>query len=167
MSYPRILFFIAGTAPTLQQQLEADALAPCRVSYRNTNFISKGTNLEACDGYYGADTPKAYKDEYPTAEEAVKAFVAKRDADYKAKQDKVKAQKQAKAETNAMEADKQANKAAVAKEKADANANAKAIIAADAKAKAEAAKKAAPTAEPDAAAVKAAAASWTNNADAN
>ena len=166
MSYPRILFFIAGTAPTLQQQLEADALAPCRVSYRNTNFINKDTNVEQCDGYYGEDTPQAYKDKFPTAKEAIDAFVKKRQADYEAKHEKVQALKQEKAQTKASDTAKQADKAEAEKAKAEANAKAKADKAAKAAKDAAETKKTAPV-KADAEAIKAAAANWKNNADAN
>jgi len=143
--YPRILFFINGVAPTLDEQLAADQLAPCRVAFRNARFVPETGALEACEGVFGEATPKRYKEAYKSAEDAVKDFVEKREADAKAKKTYEDAEK-----ANA------ANKAAAktAKEKADA---AKAQ-----KAKAEAAKDAAPSDE----ATKAAQAAWTGNGDA-
>lgn len=56
--YPRILFFVNGAVPTLEHQLAAERLAPCRVSFRNALLVGDEGSLEECDGVFG-DVPQA------------------------------------------------------------------------------------------------------------
>ena len=135
---PRILFFIKGTLPTLEEQLEADELAPMRVSYRNANLVSAEGALETCDGWYGDATPERYRKAYPAAEEAAKNYKANREAAYKAKKEAADEAKKSGLDATAAEAKAKADKAAADKAKADEAAK-KAKEDADAKAKAAAA----------------------------
>ncbi len=167
--YPVILFFIKGTMPTLEQQLAAERLAPCRVSFRNATLVGDEGSLENCDGVFG-DVPKRYAAKYPTAEDAIAAFVKTREEQLaKAEEDAAKAKEAA----HAANVEQAEAIAAAAKKKADEEA-AKAKKATDdaaaaKKLAAEAGKDAKATAEnPDAgtgqidAAAKAAAA-WKPN----
>lgn len=143
--YPRILFFVKATVPTLEQQLAAERLAPCRVSFRNANHVPDEGSLEACDGVFG-DVPKRYADAYPTAEVAIEKFVADRQAALdKADEDAAAAR----AQMHAADVERADAAAAAAKKKADE-------VAAEAKKKADeadAAKKNAAAATKDAKAV--------------
>lgn len=170
--YPRILFFINGPSPSLDEQLAADQLAPCRVSFRNAQFIDKKHALEKCDGVFGDATPKNYKKAYPHAGEAIGAFVEKREADHEMRSQKAEQARQAVADDKADKADDAATKAdAVAAKKAD---EAKAKKADADKAKKDAKKvkddakiaaKADPTdASPTVDAAEKAADAWSNNA---
>lgn len=144
MLIPRILFFIAGTTPTLEQQVEAEGLAPCKVAFRNVNFISPTDRAEKCDGWMGDATPKIYRDTLSTAEEAIKAYTDYRKQVQQDVRDKIKAKSQTEAERNEASAERAAE---VAKEKV-----AKAEQVAD------------KTAQELAAAKAKADANWTNNA---
>jgi hypothetical protein len=172
--YPRILFFINGVAPSLDEQLAADQLAPCRVSFRNANFVPETGALEACDGVFGDATPKRYKEAYKPAEDAIKAFVEKREAEHKGKAQAAEQAKQKVADRVADEADAKAKKADEEAEKADKAKKAAAKLAKDKadaakaqKAKAEEAAKAEPAdAAPTVEAAQKAQAAWTGNGDA-
>ena len=130
---PRILFFIKGTVPTLEQQLEAEDLLPARVSFRNANLVLAEGSLETCDGVTG-DVPARYKKEYPKAKKALEGFDEARKAAYtKLKEDADTATKTGLDATAAAAAAKM-KATADAKEKTDADA---------AKAKEDADKKAA------------------------
>ncbi|AJD83164.1 hypothetical protein [Paracoccus phage vB_PmaS-R3] len=135
---PRILFFIKGTLPTLEQSLEADKLAPMRVSFRNANLVPEDGALEACDGWHGEDTPKRYRKAYPTAEEAAENYTKAREEAYAAKAKAADDAKKAGLDATAAEAKANADKAAADKKKTDEAAK-KAKEDADAKAKAAAA----------------------------
>lgn len=167
--YPRILFFVNGAVPTLEHQLAAERLAPCRVSFRNALLVGDEGSLEECDGVFG-DVPKRYADKYPTAEEAIAAFVKTREEQLaKAEEDAAKAKEAAhaanveQAEAIAAAAKKKADdEAAKAKAAADQAAEAKKLAATASKdAKATAADPNAGTGQIDAAAK--AAAAWKPN----
>ena len=111
---PRILFFINGSNPTLEQRAEALKYGTS-VAFRNARFVGSDEKPEACDGVIG-EVPKNYKG-VPSAEKAFEKF----EKDVKAAID---------AQNKAAEA---AKKAAKAQAKADEDAD---------KAKAEAAEKA-------------------------
>jgi len=134
---PRILFFVNGTTPTLEQQLEAEKLAPCRVSFRNALLVSDEGALETCDGVAG-EVPARYKEKYPTVRKAIEKFEAERKAAYEKKKTEGEAAQKAALDKTAKDAEGDAKKAAEAKKKADEEA-AKAKADADAKAKAAAA----------------------------
>lgn len=134
---PRILFFVKGTTPTLEQQLEAEKLAPCRVSFRNALLVSDEGALELCDGVAG-EVPARYKDKYPSVRKAIEKFEAERKAAYEKKKADGEAAQKAALDTASKHADADAKKAAEAKKKADEEA-AKKQAEADAKAKAAAA----------------------------
>ena len=106
MQHPKILFFIDGMAPTLDEQVEAESLMPCRIMFRNANFVDPAQFLkkdvvvdgeivsksygsfEPCDGVHGAACPKAYKSKFPDAKTAVQLYTAAREkmfADSRAK----------------------------------------------------------------------------------
>jgi len=166
--YPRILFFITGTNPTLDEQIAAEKLAPCRVSFRNANHVPNTGALELCDGVFGEATPERYKDAYPSAKKAIGAYNKQREKDIdtvKTNTNKARADAATIAENKAkIAADVAKDEAAKAAEEAtkktdEANA---------ASEKANAAKEAVNTADKEAtpssdAAAKAAKA-WTNNA---
>lgn len=154
--HPRILFFINGVAPTLDEQLAADRLAPCRVAFRNARFVSETGALEACDGVFGDAAPKRYKEAYKPAKEAIDAFAKKREAEHKAKAQTAEQATQKVADRVADEAQAKADKAALAAEKAN---KAKVDAAKVAKEKADAAK-----ARKEA--IHKAKAAWTSNGDA-
>ena len=60
MKMPKILFFIAGMAPTRD---EAEALAKIGIaSARNASMISDTDRMEACDAVAGEKIPKPYAD---------------------------------------------------------------------------------------------------------
>lgn len=167
--YPRILFFVNDAVPTLEHQLAAERLAPCRVSFRNARLVGDEGSLEECDGVFG-DVPKRYADKYPTAEEAIATFVKTREEQLaKAEEEAAKAKEAAHAdnvsrsEAIADAAKRKADEvAADAKKKADEAAEAKKLAAAATKdAKATAADPNAGTGQIDAA-TKAAAA-WKPN----
>lgn len=166
--HPRILFFINGVSPSLDEQLAADQLAPCRVAFRNARFVPETGALEACDGVFG-EVPKRYKEAYKPAEEAIKAFVEKREAEHKGKAQAAEQAKQKVADRVADEADAKAKKADEEAEKAKAKKDAAAKTAkekADA-ARAQKAKAADPAdAAPSVEAAQAAQAAWTGNGDA-
>lgn len=134
---PRILFFIKGTVPTLEQSLEADELAPMRVAFRNADLVSAEGSLEACDGWHGDATPKRYREAFPTAEEAAEAYKKAREEAYAAKKQAADDAKKAGLDATAAEAKAKADKAAADKKKAD---DAAKKAEEDAKKKAEAAK---------------------------
>ncbi len=166
--YPRILFFVNGAVPTLEHQLAAERLAPCRVSFRNALLVGDEGSLEECDGVFG-DVPKRYADKYPTAEEAIAVFVKTREEQLaKAEEDAAKAKEAAhadnvaRAEAIADAAKRKADEvAADAKKKADEAAAAKKLAAEAGKdAKATAADPNAGTGQVDAAAK---AAAWKPN----
>lgn len=175
MNYPRILFFINGATPSLDEQLAADTLAPCRVAFRNAQYVPETGALETCDGWFGDATPKRYKEAYKPAEEAITAFKEKRDAEHTAKAQAAEVAKQAvadrvadEADAKAKKAEEEAEKAKAAKDKAAKEAKDKADAAKAQKEKAEAAKEAAPAdAAPSVEAAAKAQAAWTGNADAN
>lgn len=82
MKQPKILFFIAGFAPTEEEREAAAALGEeVQVSYRNASFIDPEHRAEQCDGVISLiDMPKPYID-HPHAEDALaewKAAVQKR-----------------------------------------------------------------------------------------
>lgn len=135
---PRILFFIKGTVPTLEQSVAADELAPLRVAFRNADLVSEEGSLETCDGWYGDATPKRYRDAFPTAEAAAKTYKEAREAAYAAKKKAADDAKKAGLDATAAEAKATADKAAAEKKKTDEAAK-KAKDDADAKAKAAAA----------------------------
>lgn len=164
LKYPYILYFIDGTMPTPDEQLAADRLSPCKVVFRNARLVPTSGSLEKADGWFGEATPKRYKDAYPNAEKAIKEFVEKREAHFKAEAEKQHASKVASAEDMAKSAEAEAK---AAKEKADKEAAEAAKKEADAKAAAENAKKVADRgpAKPDAAQKAATkAADWKPNA---
>lgn len=171
MKYPRILFFIGDTSPTLEEQVAAEQLAPCRVAFRNATHIGNGA-LEACDGWFGDAAPKSYRDAFPPAEKAIEAFVEKRDTDFKAKAQKAEVAKQDAVDRVADEAYKVAKKAdeeavEAAKKARGANKDAKTkkTAAKDAKDAARDAKDADPNAAaPTVEAAAKAAGAWTSNA---
>lgn len=175
MNYPRILFFINGVKPSLDEQLAADQLAPCRVSFRNAQFVSSSGALETCDGWFGDATPERYKEAYKPAEEAIAAFVEKREAEHKAKAQEAEVAKQKvadrvadEAQAKADKADEEAEKAKKVKADAAKTAKEKAEAAKAQKAKAEAAKDAEPGATaPSVEAAAKAQAAWTGNGDAS
>jgi hypothetical protein len=134
---PRILFFIKGTVPTLEQQLEAEDLAPARVAFRNANLVLAEGSLEVCDGVTG-DVPKRYKDAYPTAKKALEGFAEARKAAYEKLAKDADAAAKSGLDATAAAAAKKAEAADKAKAKTD-EAAAKAKADADAKAKAAAA----------------------------
>lgn len=143
-NYPRVLFFISDVTPSLEQQLAAERLAPCRVSFRNALLTSTDGALEDCEGVFG-DVPARYAAKYPSAEKAIETYVAEREAAFAAKEAETARNLEVMHATMTAAAD---NDAAVAKRKADeaaAEAKKKADIAAEAKAKANAATKDAKT----------------------
>lgn len=172
--YPRILFFINGVSPSLDEQLAADQLAPCRVSFRNANFVPKTGALEACDGVFGDATPERYKEAYKPAKEAISAFFENREAEHKGKAQAAEQAKQKvadrvadEAQAKADKADEEAEKAKKAKADAAKTAKEKADAAKAQKAKADEAKDADPAgAAPSVEAAQKAQAAWTGNGDA-
>lgn len=171
MKYPRILYFIAGPRPSMDDQIAVDELAPANVVYRNADHVKTTGALELCDGVTGPAVPDRYKKEKPGAKEAIDKFVAARD---KAHKDARKKAAEAKKVATAKEA-------AVTDRAADAATDAAAKVIADAaktQAKADKAKTAAKDAAAKAAKVAAAdgsdstpptdeqktAAGWANNA---
>jgi hypothetical protein len=78
--FPRILYFIPSTVPTLKEQAAALQLGP-NCSFRNANLISVEGALEQCDGVAGC-VPKRYaeavdgygKKLFPSAKEAIEIF---------------------------------------------------------------------------------------------
>jgi len=93
---PRVLYFIKGTVPTLDDQLAAEELAPCLVSFRNAHLVSDVGALEACDAVAGA-APARYKKAYPGVKDAVEAYKKKKKTDEAAKKAKDEAEAKAKA----------------------------------------------------------------------
>lgn len=134
---PRILFFIKGTLPTLEEQLEAEDLAPARVSFRNANLVREEGALEICDGVTG-EVPARYKKAYPTAKKALEGFAEARKAAYAAKAKSADEAAKAGLDATAANAKALADKAAAEKKKTDDTA-AKAKADADKTAKAAAA----------------------------
>ena len=134
---PRVLYFIKGTVPTLEDQLAAEELAPCLVSFRNAHLVSDVGALEACDAVAGA-APARYKKAYPGVEDAVKAYKKAREDAYNARKEEADTAKKAGLDANAADAKAKADKAAEEKKKTDEAAK-KAKEEADAKAKAAAA----------------------------
>lgn len=134
---PRVLYFIKGTVPTLEDQLAAEELAPCLVSFRNAHLVSDVGALEACDAVAGA-VPARYKKAYPGVEDAVEAYKKAREEAYKARKEEADTAKKAGLDANAAGAKAKADKAAEEKKKTDEAAK-KAKEEADAKAKAAAA----------------------------
>lgn len=169
MQYPRILFFIAGPMPTLEDQLAAEQLAPCRVSFRNAQLDDAGYATEKCDGWYGDATPKRYKKTYPTAEVAAKKYTEDRAEFFAAKAAGAEAAQALAAQRQADEKLKDADKATKIAEAATKAAEVKAADAANAveaaKAVKGAAKQAAKAAtEGNSPTVANAAGVWSNNA---
>jgi hypothetical protein len=172
--YPRILFFINGPSPSLDEQLAADQLAPCRVSFRNAKFVNEKGTLEVCDGWFGGATPKGYKKAYPHAKKAISEFVEKRKTDHETRAQKAEQARQSVAEGKADEAGKVAAKAATEADKKTKEAATKKAEADEAKKKAKSTKagaKVAANADPAGAspsvdAAAKAAEAWTGNADA-
>ena len=170
--YPRILFFINGPSPSLDEQLAADQLVPCRVSFRNANFVPNTGALEKCDGVFGDAVPERYKEAYKPAKEAIAAFVEKREAEHKGKAQAAEQGKQKVADRVADDAAIKAKLAEADAEKADKvkkdtakTAKEKAEAAKELKAKAARAKDADPAdAAPSIEAATKAADAWTNNA---
>lgn len=134
---PRILFFIKGTVPTLEQQLEAEDLVPARVAFRNANLVAPEGSLEICDGVTG-DVPDRYKKAYPNAKKALEDFAEARKAAYEKLAKDADAATKSGLDATANVAAKKAEAADKAKAKAD-EAAAKAKADADAKANAAAA----------------------------
>lgn len=133
---PRILYFIAGALPTLEDQIAADDLSPARVAFRNALHVTNDGALELADGWHGDATPQRYRDAYPPAADAVKAYVAARQAAYDARKAEHEASQKAGLDATAAQAKAEADtKAATAKKAAEEEAKAKA----DAEAKAKAA----------------------------
>ena len=133
---PRVLFFIDGSVPTFEEQLEAEKMAPCRVSFRNARLVPEEGALEDCDAVAGK-VPKRYKEARPTVKQAVEQFEKERKEAYEQRRDEGNAAKKAGLDATAKEAEAKAKKAAEDKKKAD-EAAAKAKAEADAKAKAAA-----------------------------
>lgn len=82
MKQPKILFFIAGFAPTEEErELAASLGEEVQVSYRNAQFIDPEHRPEQCDGVASViPMPEPYA-KHPTAEDALagwKEAVAKR-----------------------------------------------------------------------------------------
>ena len=134
---PRVLYFIKGTLPSLDDQLAAEEMAPCVVSFRNAHLVSNVGALEACDAVAG-DVPARYKKAYPDVPTAVEAYKKMREASYNARKEEADTAKKAGLDANAADAKAKADKAAEEKKKADEAAK-KAKDDADAKAKAAAA----------------------------
>lgn len=65
----RILFFVAGVAPSAKDYAAAEKLG-ANVSFRNANAVPAEGALEQCDGVAGA-VPARYAEAYPTAAEAL------------------------------------------------------------------------------------------------
>lgn len=65
----RILFFVAGVAPSAKDFAAAEKIG-ADVVFRNANAVPADGALEIADGVAGAVPPR-YKEAYPTAEEAV------------------------------------------------------------------------------------------------
>lgn len=163
--YPFILFFIDGSMPSREQQLAAERMAPARVAFRNAQYIGTDGSLEICDGVIG-EVPKRYAD-MPTAEEAIAAFVKKRDEEFDAADEEAAKQRElsraatvAAAEAAAKARADAADKAAAAAADADKRAKDTATEAAK-QAKAE---KDGKTADPTVAKAAQAAAAWKPNA---
>lgn len=162
--FPFILFFLADAMPTPEEQYEADALAPCRVGFRNARMAGAPGALEKCDGVAGK-VPEAYAKAYPTAEEAVETYMEKREKHFAERSVAVETAKVKAAEEQAKIADAENKKAAEMAAKAKDHADTKAKEAAEAKkAKAEAAQKAEENAANATEKVKAATAAWKPNA---
>jgi len=114
VKFPRILFFIKGSNPSLEEQLAAEQLAPCRVGFRNVIFMDDNTALEDCDGVIGEHTPKAYKKKYASAKEAIEKYQANRLKAYEAKTEQAKNAKVSVAEDKQKQADKSVDAAQAA-----------------------------------------------------
>lgn len=71
MKPSKILFFIDGGSPTIEEVAEADAMG-AQVCFRNAQHIPAEGALEACDGVTGC-VPARYAEAYPTAEVAIAA----------------------------------------------------------------------------------------------
>lgn len=65
----RILFFIAGEAPTKEESAAAEALGT--KAFRNARYVSNETSLEPCDAVAGAVPPAYAKFPVAKAEQAV------------------------------------------------------------------------------------------------
>lgn len=76
--YPRILFFVASVMPTAEDFAAAELLGP-NVAFRNASAVPNDGALEECDGIAGK-VPARYAEKYPTAEEAIAAYEAEREA---------------------------------------------------------------------------------------
>jgi len=77
MKLPRILYFINGIAPSEKDLAEAEKIQGV-VSFRNAKHVSEDSGVETCDGVAGA-APASYSS-FPTAQEAVQAYVASVDS---------------------------------------------------------------------------------------
>ena len=92
--YPKILFFIDGAEPSLEERLAAEQMAPCRVAFRNAQLMEGVENPEITDGWFGDATPKIYRQRFPKAADAIKAFQEARVAEYNAREAAAKVHKQ-------------------------------------------------------------------------
>lgn len=115
---PRILFFIRGPVPSLEQQLEAEDLSPARVSFRNADLVLAEGALEVCDGVTG-EVPARYKKAYPTAKKALEGFAEARKAAYEKLAKDADTSKKTGLDATAAVAAKKAEDADKAKAKAD------------------------------------------------
>lgn len=87
--YPKILFFIKGANPTVEEEEAAEKLGP-NVMFRNANFVpvdASPGSLEQCGGVAGA-VPTLYAKAFNTAEKALALAKAARDAEREAKAEK-------------------------------------------------------------------------------
>ena len=78
--YPRILFFIKGAVPSVDDIDESEKMGP-NVAFRNACFIPEELTdgaFEQCDGVAGA-VPKSYANKFPTAKEALEKFEEERE----------------------------------------------------------------------------------------
>lgn len=70
--FPIILFFLAASSPTAEEEAEAMEFGP-NVRFRNAEFGNHSGALEACDGVAGK-VPDAYA-KCPTGKEAIEKFM--------------------------------------------------------------------------------------------